>query len=180
MEVSEAIRIRRSTRSYDSTPVPNDVLHRILESGRIAPSTSNLQPWHFIVVTDEDKRRVLSRGRWAGFLTESPVVIVGCADTRRSRKWPIVDVSIAMQQMVLAATAEGLGTCWIGSFSEKSVKSLLKVPEHSRVVAMLAIGYPRDRETALKPPATRKRKTLGRITSWEEYGKQYQHLPESQ
>jgi len=177
MEVSEAIRIRRSTRSYDSTPVPDDVLQRVLESGRIAPSTSNLQPWHFIVVTDANRRCVLSKGRWADFLTESPVVIVGCADTRTSRKWPIVDVSIAMQQMVLAATAEGLGTCWIGSFSEKSVKGLLKVPEHLQVVAMLALGYPRDKGAALKPPATRKRKALEKITSWEEYGMQHQHLP---
>lgn len=171
MDVFEAIQVRRSTRSYDSAPVPNEVLNRVLESGRLAPSASNLQPWHFIVVTDAATRQVLSEGRYAKFLTQSPVVIVGCADMKRSPKWSVVDVTIAMQQMVLEATAEGLGTCWIGSFSDESVRSVLNVPDHLKVVAMLALGYPKDRETAFRPPPTRNRRALVEITSYEEYGK---------
>src|SRR4030067_3138868 len=145
MDVFEAVQVRRSVRSYDSRPVPKDILEKILESGRIAPSAMNYQPWHFIFVTALKKREVLSEGRYAKCLKESPVVIVGCADSKKSLKWSVVDVIIALQQMVLTATAEGLGTCWIGSFSEESVKALLRVPEHFKVVAMLAAGYPREK-----------------------------------
>jgi nitroreductase len=99
----------------------------------------NSQPWHFVVVTDPKKREVLSEGRYAKFLVESPVVIVGCADAKKSPMWSVVDVTIAMQQMVLAAMAEGLGTCWIGSFSEDRVRTLREVPGEHKVVAVLAV-----------------------------------------
>lgn len=170
MEVFEAVQVRKSARAYDTRPVPKEILDKILESGRLAPSASNLQPWHFIVVTDSEKREILSEGRYAKFLVESPVVIVGCGDTKRSPKWCLVDVTIALQNMVLTATAEGLGTCWIGSFSEESVKKALKIPDGFQVVAMLALGYPREKfEIATKILGTRNRKPLDEIVSREEF-----------
>jgi len=161
MEVSEAIRARRSVRSFRDDPVPDAVLDKVLEAGRVAPSASNRQPWHFIVVKDPARRKALSEGRHAKFLKNCPVVIVGCGDKMRAEEWFMVDVTIALENMVIEATSEGLGTCWIGSFSGKSVRRLLKIPDNFEVVAMLAVGYPKEAS----------RKTIEEITSWEEFGK---------
>lgn len=172
MEVFEAIRRRKSVRAYASTPVPREILERILEAARLAPSAENRQPWYFIVVTDLEKRkRIAKSGRFAGFLKESPIVIVGCGDRKASPKWHVVDVTIAMQNMVLVATGEGLGTCWVGSFDEGLVKRLLKIPEHLKVVALLAVGYPRKKLDLLAKILHffRRRKRLDKIVGFEEY-----------
>lgn len=113
MDVFEAVQKRHSVRSYESTPVSDEKLDRILEAARLAPSAGSIQPWHFVVVTDREKREAMAKsGRYARFLAESPVTIVGCGDQKASPNWYTVDVAIAMQNMVLTATAEGLGTCW--------------------------------------------------------------------
>jgi nitroreductase len=171
LEVFDAIEKRKSVRAYDSRPVPEDVLMKVLETGRIAPSASNIQPWHFIVVKDPERRKALSDGKWAKFLTESPVVIVGCGNKKKSPGWHVVDVTIAMQQMVIAATAEGLGTCWIGSFYEDKVRKALKVPEELRIVAMLAVGYSKEKsDLTSKIVRSRNRKKMDEILSYEEFG----------
>jgi len=172
MEVQQAIEVRKSVRSYLSKPVPDDVLRRVLEAGRLSPSAVNHQPWHFIVVTDPGKRSGLTDGPYAKFLTESPVVIVGLGDKIRSPKWHVVDTTIALQTMVLAATAEGLGTCWIGSFYEDRIRKLLKVPDNFVIVAMLSVGYPKEKEVGTsRLPVVKNRKPLEDITSFEEFGK---------
>jgi len=175
MDVFEAVQKRRSIRAYDSTPVPAEKLERILESARLAPSAANVQPRHFIVVTDKEKRKMLAR-RFAGFLSESPAVIVGCGDQRASPKWYVVDVAIAMQNMVLTAIGEGLGTCWVGAFDEKQVKEMLKIPENLRVVALLAVGYPREKLDILGKVVhlIRPKKKLEKIANLDEYGKKFQ------
>ena len=165
MEVLDAIKSRRSVRSYSDRTVPEEVLTRILEAGRIAPSANNRQPWHFVVVQDPERRKALSGGRWAGFLKECPVVIAGCGDKTRSPEWYAVDVTIALQNMVTQATAEGIGTCWIGSFDEATVKEALDVPENFSVVAMLAVGYASD-----KPKAERKARPMGEVVSRDRFG----------
>lgn len=172
MEVFDAIQKRKSIRAYASTPVSKELIERILGAARLAPSAANIQPWYFIVVTDAEKRnRMASSGRFARFLKESPVVIVGCGDSKASPKWHVVDVAIAMQNIVLAATAEGLGTCWVGSFDEGLVKELLKIPEHFKVVALLAMGYPRKKIDLLAKimHLIRRRKGLSKIVGFEEY-----------
>ncbi len=147
-------------------------MKRILEAGRLSPSAVNHQPWHFIVVTDPEKRNGLTDGPYAKFLTEPPVVIVGLADKVKSPKWHVVDTTIALQTMVLAATAEGLGTCWIGSFYEDRVRKLLNVPDNFAIVAMLSVGYPREKDDGVnRPPRVKNRKSLAEITSYEEFGK---------
>jgi len=174
MDVFEAIRGRKSVRAYIPTPVPKEKLERVLEAGRLAPSAGNVQPWHFIVVTDPEKRKLIAKsGRFAGFLAESPVVIVGCGNRKASPKWHVIDVAIAMQNMVLTATEEGLGTCWVGSFDGGLVRRLLKIPEHLKVVALLAVGYPRKKIdlTAKIVHFFRRRKRLDKIVCFEEYGK---------
>jgi nitroreductase len=172
MEVSEAIQARKSVRSYDTKPVPEEVIQRLLETARVAPSASNRQPWHFVVVTDAEKRKGLTAGPYAKFLKESPVVIVGCGDVKTSPDWYAVDVAIALQQLVLAATAEGLGTCWIGSFYEDQVKALLKIPENFSVVAMMALGYPKEKmDLKALLVGAKSRKRMQEIVSREEFGK---------
>ncbi|MEM2341392.1 MAG: nitroreductase family protein [Candidatus Bathyarchaeia archaeon] len=173
MDVFEAIRSRRSIRSYEPTPIPRDKLEKILEAARLAPSAGNIQPWHFIVVTDSEKRRKLAKAPFAGFLKEAPVVIVGCGNQKASPKWFMIDVAIAMQNMVLAATAEGLGTCWVGSFNENDVKEMLKIPDDYRVVALLALGYPHKKLDIQSKilHSIRRRKKLEEIVSFEEIGK---------
>lgn len=174
LDVFEAIQKRRSVRAYNSTPIPHDKLMKILEAARLAPSAGNIQPWHFIVVANVEKRKKLARARFAKFLKTSPVVIVGCGDKSASPNWHVVDVAIAMQNMVLTATGEGLGTCWIGSFDEGEVRSLLKIPENLKVVALLALGYPREKRdvTGKLLHFVRRRKRLEKIVSFEEYGKE--------
>lgn len=171
MEVFEAIKARRSVRKFEQKQIPDEVIAKILEAGRLAPSASNYQPWHFIVVKSPEKKKVLSQGRYAHFLTETPVVIAGCGDARKSPRWYAVDVTIALQQMVLAATEEGIGTCWIGSFDEEPVRECLKVPDGFRVVAMLAMGYPADKlDLGALIIRSKSRRAIEDITSQEEFG----------
>jgi nitroreductase len=180
MEVFEAIQKRRSARAYLPDPVPEDKLERILEAGRIAPSASNIQPWHFIVVRDEHKREKLAKsGVFARFLSQSPVVIVGCGNRKASPKWSIVDTAIAMQNVVLAATGEGLGTYWVGSFKEEEVKELLNIPDEMNVIALLAVGYPHKRLDLLAKIAhlIHRRKKPVEIVSLDEFGKPFSKNP---
>ena len=169
MEVYEALKIRKSVRAYDNKPIPEDILLKVLEAGRAAPSATNAQPWHFIVVKSPGKREILSKRMFTRFLVESPVVLVGCGE--RNKRFHMVDVSIAMQQMVLAATAEGLGTCWVGDFDDRVVHDLLKIPESYNIVCLLAMGYPREKlDMAGLLMRTRNRKKLEEIVSFEEFG----------
>ena len=170
MEVLDAIKARRSVRAYSPDAVPDELLDKVLEAGRLAPSAHNGQPWHFIVVKDEAKRQEMSKARWAKFLKEAPVVIVGCGDAKASPEWYVVDTTIALQNMVLAATSEGLGTCWIGSFDEALIRKLLKLPDHMKVVAMIALGHPR-KKLDLTATVVRgsNRKPMDEVVSSEEY-----------
>ena len=170
MEVFEAIQARRSVRAYDPRPIPDDVLMKILEVGRISPSANNFQPWHFIVIKDSKKREILSKRRWTKFLTEAPVVLVGCGDKVKSPEFYVIDVSIALQQMVIAATAEGIGTCWIGDFDKKIVRNLVKLPNRYKVICLIALGYPKEEiDTMAIIERTHDRKRLDEIVSYEEF-----------
>lgn len=145
MACIDKILTRRSIRKYKNKDIPEDILFKILEAGRLAPSAKNKQPWHFIVVKDLELKKKLSTGRWNTFIKDSPVCIVGCGDTKISPKWYTIDVTIALQNMVLAASCLGIGSCWIGDFKEDEVKELLKIPKHLRVVALITLGYPDEK-----------------------------------
>lgn len=176
MDVFEAIQKRKSVRSYESTPVPVEKLRKVLEAARLAPSAGNAQPWQFIVVTDSDKRKKIAKGcRFGRFLAESPVVIVGCGNQKASPSWHAIDTCIAMENLVLATTGEGLGTCWIGTFNEKDIKEMLKIPSHLKVVALLALGYPKKKLDILAKIVhlLRPKKKLEKIAYLEEYGKKF-------
>jgi nitroreductase len=98
MDVFEAVQKRHSTRAYEPASVPEEKLNMVLEAARLAPTAGNVQSWHFIVVKSREIREALAKsGRYARFLAESPVVIVGCGVLRASPNWYKVDVAIAMQ-----------------------------------------------------------------------------------
>jgi len=131
LDVFEAIQARKSIRAYQDTPVPREKLERILDAGRLAPSARNTEPWHFITVTETEKRKRLAAGLYAKFVAQAPLAIVVLGDKKASSDWYVVDASLALENMVLAAVNEGLGTCVVGSFKEAEVKELLKIPSVS-------------------------------------------------
>ncbi len=143
MSILDAILKRRSIRRYRSEPIPEEVLRNILEAGRLAPSADNLQPWHFIVVTDSRIKERLSTGRWNSFIKDSAVTVVGCGYA--DNEWSTVDVTIALENMVIAAEAQGVGSCWIGDFEPEEVKTLLKIPDNLKIIALVSFGYPGEK-----------------------------------
>jgi nitroreductase len=157
----DAIFNRVSVRHYVDKPVPDEVLRNILEAGRLAPSAMNAQPWHFIVIKNQETKYALSHRRWTGFVKDCAFVIVGCGE--KQRYWSKVDVTIALQNMVLAAEAQGLGSCWIGDFDNSEVKELLGIPSNLSVVALVAFGYP------AKKPALKTKKNLEEIVHYERF-----------
>jgi nitroreductase len=150
MDFYEVIRTRRSIRSYRPDPIPEEALNRVLEAARIAPSGSNRQPWKFVIVKDDSTKMQLARACGnQGFIATAPVVVVACGyDIKWNRGGymgpmsMLVDVAIAFTHLILAARAEGLGTCWIGAFDNDEVKRILAVPEEVNVVAITPLGYP--------------------------------------
>jgi nitroreductase len=145
MSLIDKVLSRRSIRAYAKKRIPSPVLNNILEAGRQAPSAGNRQPWHFIAVTDEEIKQIFSWGRVNWFIKDAPLTIVGCANTD-SGHWSIVDTTIALQNMVIAAWVMGVGSCWLGAFKEEDVKQLLHVPEKWKVVALVTFGYPAEGE----------------------------------
>jgi nitroreductase len=146
MELYDAIRGRRSTRSFEDRAVPREILGRVLEAARQAPSANNLMPWRLVVVTDAGTRAAIaSSGTYGKFLARAPVVIAAVGDAVSSPKWYAVDTAIALEHLALAAVAEGLGTCWVGSFDEGVAHKALGLTEGYRIVALLALGYPKER-----------------------------------
>jgi len=171
MSVFDIMKSRRSVRRYQSKTISDDILTRVLEAARVAPSGKNLQPWKFIVVKDKEKRKklaVASNGQ--SFVAQAPVVIAACGfpdqcyqhQGNYMKSWPI-DVSIALDHLMLMAWEEGLGSCWIGAFKETEVKKILSIPEEVKVLALTPLGYPDE------VPRDRGRKELGEIISYEEY-----------
>lgn len=171
MDFYDVIRKRKSVRKYKSDPIPDATLEKILDAGRIAPSAKNYQPWRFIVVNDPHIINDMVKAcRNQNFVGEGAVILVGCAlvDTAWGRmggymsSWS-VDLTIALDHMILAAVNEGLGTCWIGAFDESQVKKILNIPDNVRVLALTPIGYPAEE------PKDRGRKTLHDIISYDTY-----------
>jgi len=164
-KVFETIKRRRSIREYAKKAVEEDKLLTILEAARLAPSASNTQPWFFYVVKDiEIKKQIayampaLTYGIMNAFIEDAPILIVGCANPPdllhraaavfSGRDWAPLDVTIALEHMVLTAADLNLGTCWIGWFDERKIKKILNIPRKQKIVALLTLGYPKDASTA--------------------------------
>jgi nitroreductase len=170
MELIEGLKGRRSIRSYKDEEVPDSMLEELLEIARWAPSSSNNQPWRFVIVKDKDIKASLRGGLRDLFLSfskhvaEAPVVFaVWYEPSRILNRYQISDVSNAIMYLMLAAHAKGLGTCWIGWFSEDRVKKVLNLPKKARVVALITLGYPEE------IPEPKKRKPVRDIAYRESY-----------
>ena len=168
MHVMEAIRRRHSVRSYQDKEIPQIILDCILEAGRLAPSAKNLQEWRFIVVRNKDtKQKLMKAAKGQAFVGQAPVVIACCAVTDNHMMtcgqlcYPI-DLAIAIDHMVLKATEEGLGTCWIGAFFEEEAKKILHIPDNVRIVELLALGYSQEQE-----PRKKNRLSLREVVMYE-------------
>jgi nitroreductase len=149
----DAIRTRRSVRAYAPEPIGDDVMARMKDALRFAPSACNFQPWRFVLVLDAHARRKLAeaanRQMW---LADAPAIVVGVglpkmayARMGGARTSVEIDVTIALDHLTLAAAAEGLGTCWVGAFDETKVKELLSIPDELRVVALTPLGRPAEK-----------------------------------
>ena len=179
MDVLEAIRTRRSVRAYAPKPIPPDVLERMRQALRYAPSACNFQPWRFIFVTDAELRRSLAKIAFDQlWLAEAPLIVVGCALADQAYKnmggyWNSadLDVAIALDHLTLAAVAEGLGTCWIGAFDEQQAKRLLEVPPAVKIVAMTPLGYPAS-DDLIFPLDPARRKPPAAVFSTDRYGRE--------
>ncbi len=176
MDLFEVIEKRRSIRKFKHKPVAAKRLRKILEAARLAPSGANRQPWCFIVVRDLKTKRALSvAANKQKFVADADVVIAAVGDpTASAAKLPYAvsstripykqDPMIAIEHMVLAATALNYGTCWIGAFKEDKVKGILKIPENLRVIALLPIGVPNE------SPPPRPRRAFTETFFRESYG----------
>jgi len=173
LNVFEAIKTRRSIRAFTSEEVSDGEIEKILDAARWAPSAGNIQPWIFVIVKNpEAKRRLSEAALNQFFIEEAPVVIVACADQERSRRgygsrganlYCIQDTAAAIQNILLAAHALGLGACWVGAFDEEEARRILRVPGGVRPVAIIPIGHPAE-----KPRMIFKR-PLSDIVRWETF-----------
>jgi nitroreductase len=167
VDVLEAIKTRRSIRKFKKAPVPEELVEKVLEAGRWAPSSKNRQPWKFIVLRSNEVRKRLSEFLPYGwFLADAPLGIAVIVDPKESSR-PVEDGAIASENMLLAAHGLGLGACWIGSYGiplEDKAREVLGVPEGQRLLSVIALGYPDEK------PAPTSRKSLNEIVFKDKYG----------
>ena len=165
MSLIDLILSRRSIRNYENKNIPEELLQQILEAGRQAPSAANRQPIRFVVVTNQDILTKLCDTFITRFVKAAPVAIAGCADVKSllTGKWAVVDTTIAMQNMVIAAWALEIGSCWIGACNEEKVKKLLKIPDKWKFVGLLTLGYPAEQ------PKPRKKKQFEELFNFNNF-----------
>jgi len=171
---------RQSVRGYKPDMVEKEKIDRILEAGRISPSACNAQPWKFIVVDDPELKNKVAdatSNRVIGinhFTKQAPVHIVvvlepanfnsNFGSLMKDKNLPLIDIGIAAAHLSLQATAEGLGTCILGWFNERTIKKLLNIPKSKRVILVITLGYAASDELREK-----KRKTTDEVVSINKY-----------
>lgn len=167
MDTFTCIRTRREIRDYLDKPIPDESLQRILEAGRLAPSSKNSQPWRFIVVRDRTTLKKISELTPTGaHIAKAALAIAILMD---AAKLPEIDGARAVQNMVLVAWDMGIGSCWVTNFYEDGVKDLLGAPQRMKLVTVMPFGYP------IEPKARRKkiRKPLNEIVHSERFGQPF-------
>lgn len=183
MDIYDLIATRQSDRKYDPNRRPErSVINRILEAARLAPSACNAQPWHFVVVDNPQKCNAIAQcltsaltGSMNAFAAQAPVHILVVEEKPnlasriggiiKQRHFPHIDIGMAVQNLVLAATHEGLGSCIIGWLDEKKIQRLLGIPSSKPVLLDIALGY------SLEEPKNKVRKPLTAISSYNQYNK---------
>jgi len=171
MEFRELIKFRESVRNYDSKkPIPRDVLDRILEAGRLAPSAANRQPWKFLLISSSemlDKVRMCYKGEW---FRKAPhiLVVMGNRNDAWTRRYDgynslETDLTIAMDHLILAAANEGVGSCWIAAFEPTVLRNALELNDDEKVFAITPLGYPED---SYQPGQAKDRKAISKVIEY--------------
>ena len=168
METFDAIRTVLAVRSFKDTPIPEPIVRQIVEAGRLTASGGNSQPWHFIVVRDTKTLRQLGQlARTGPYIAQAPLAIVVAMDRN---PLAISDGSRAIQDMILVAWSQGIGSNWVGYNNLPEVNQLLGIPEEVSVLAILPFGYPVDSIGK----GQKKRKPLGEVAYHERWGKPFE------
>ena len=165
MEVYDAIRTILAVREFQGRPVPDDVIWQIVESARLTASSTNGQPWHFVVIQERDTLRQLGSLVRSGPYTAHAAFAIAVA-IDKSSPYGISDASRAIQSMVLTAWAEGVGSNWAGWVGMTGVAALLGVPDSLDVIAVMPFGYPTHARTA----GRKRRKALSEVAHRERFG----------
>jgi len=171
MDFYEVVKTRRSSRVYKQDMPEKEKVDKILNAARLAPTWANMQGVHYIVVQEPENVKAIWQaiGQMQKF-AEAPMFIVGIISEKGSgmnsnrEKYYGVDFGICFEHLILAATAEGLATCWIGWFNEPKVKEILNIPDEYRVMGLTPLGYP------VKPKGEiTERKPLEKIVHYEKF-----------
>ena len=170
MDFMELIAQRYSVRAYQSAPVEDDKLHQILEAARLAPTAANRQPMRVLVLHTAGRQEELQRIYGRAWFTQAPIIIAVCGVSEESwtRKDDSkasldIDAAIVMDHIVLAATALGLGTCWIAAFDPQAAREVLGLPEDVQPIVFTPLGYAAD------APAPKKRRPLEELVKYERW-----------
>ena len=169
MKLKEAVKNRSSIREYEDKPVPENKLYNVLEAARLAPSGANRQNWKFVVVRDPLKRQALSKASGGQPHVAQASVVIAAVSTmpeglmRCGVPGYAVDLAIAVDHMTLAAVDEGLGTCWIGAFTQEAAREILNIPAKYTIVSLLTLGFPKQ------PGRPKNRKALDEIICYETF-----------
>lgn len=167
MDTFEAIRTVLAVRAFQDTPIPEDVVREIVDAARLTASSQNGQPWHFIVVQDQDTLRELGALVPTGrYIVQAPLAIV-VAMTRS--RFGVSDASRAIQSMILAGWSRGVASNWVGFHGLDAVKPLLGIPDDVDVLAIVPFGYPAQ----AVGKGVKKRKPIGEVVSRERYGQPF-------
>jgi nitroreductase len=167
-DVFDAVRTLLAVRSYKGTPVPDAVIRRIVEAGRLTGSGMNGQPWHFIVIRDAETLRRLGALASSGpYVAQAPLAIVVATDKSR---FAVSDASRAIQSMLLTAWADGVGSNWVGFGGLENVKALLDIPAGLDVLAILPFGYP----ARAVGKGKKERKPLREVAHLERFGRPFE------
>ena len=176
MDVLDAIRAYRPCIQYQTRPIPAEKLKNVLAAARLAPSQRNMQPWRFVVIQDEERKRLLAQASNKGkLIAEAPAVIVAFAVEEDIpvtiggyiSAYPL-DVAVAVDHLQLAATAEGLGSIWIIEFNDEKIRSVLGVPEGIHPIGIIPIGYPAETNGS-SMASDEGRKSPDEIIAYNEY-----------
>jgi nitroreductase len=169
MEFYDVIQQRYSVRSYQSADVPEDVLQRILEAARLAPTAANRQAFQILVLPTKGRKEELQPIYPRPWFVQAPIIICACALPSQNwvrkdgKNYSDVDIAIVMDHLILAAAQEGLGTCWIGAFDAEKAREILRLPEEVEPVAFTPLGYPADQ------PKEKQRKPLQDLVRYRQW-----------
>ncbi|MDI3310006.1 MAG: nitroreductase family protein [Thermoanaerobacterium sp.] len=165
MDAIEVLKQRRAVRTFEDKPIPKNILEDIIDCGRLAPSGNNAQPWHFVVVTDKETLKFISeKATYGKFIKDAAACVVVYCD--RDNRHHLEDGSAATENIMLAAKAHGISSCWVAGYDrsyENDINARLNVPSNLRMISIIPLGYSQDN------PSPRNKKSLQDVIHWEKF-----------